>query len=280
MKIEGREIELSNQDKVLFPDEGITKGDVVEYYRRIAGHMLPLIKRRPLVLKRYPDGIKRSGFYQKEASDYFPDWIETVSVPLKQGGSQSQVVADSAAVLVYLANQAVITPHVWLSTVDHLEAADRLVIDLDPPGDNFQAVKAGARRLGELLKERGYRPLLMTTGSSGIHVVAPLSAPKDFDAVRESAGDVAEQLAQEQPEQFTTEQSKDKRGQRVFLDVARNAYGQTAVAPYALRARPGAPVATPLAWHELDKPDLSPRSYTMQNIFQRLARIKDPWSSK
>lgn len=276
MKIEGREIELSNQDKMLFPDEGITKGDVVDYYRRIAGYMLPLIADRPLVLRRFPDGIEVDGFYQKEASDYLPDWIRTVQVPLKKGGQQVLVVADSAATLVYLANQAMITPHAWLSPADNLECSDKIVIDLDPSTDDFEMVKHGALRLREILEKNGYRPVAMTTGSKGIHVITVLDEPRHFDATRAIAEDVSKELAEAEPDKFTTEHYKRKRGQRVFLDVARNAYGQTAVAPYALRARPGAPVATPLTWEELERLD-SPRRYNINNIFQRLSRKEDPW---
>ncbi len=277
MKVNNREIEVSNQGKVLFPDSGITKGDIVEYYHRVSSHMLPLIKERPLVLRRFPDGIGEEGFYQKEASDYFPDWINTVKVPLKKGGNQHLVVADSAETLVYLADQAMITPHAWLSTATDLDCPDRMVIDLDPSGDDFETVKSGAKQLHGMFQDRGYEPLVMTTGSSGLHVVVALDGTRDFDTVRIEAGEIADELVQTDSERFTTEQSKEKRGSRVFLDVARNAYGQTAVVPYAVRARPGAPVATPLEWHELDRKDLSPRSYTLKNIFQRLSRVEEPW---
>lgn len=279
MKVEGREIDISNQDKVLFPEYGITKGDIVNYYRRISEYMLPLIAGRPLVLKRFPDGIGEEGFYQKQVSDYFPDWIQTIKVPLKKGGSQELVVADSAATLVYLADQAVITPHAWLSTADNLECSDRLVIDLDPSSDDFETVKAGARNLREILQQKGYESLVMTTGSKGLHVVAFLDSPREFEETRQVAQEVSGDLAQDQPDSFTTEQYKQDRGKRVFLDTARNAYGQTAVAPYALRARPAAPVATPLAWEELDYKLDSPQRYNIKNIFQRLGQKGDPWAS-
>jgi bifunctional non-homologous end joining protein LigD len=279
VKVEGKEIEVSNQDKILFPETGITKGELIAYYRDISDYMLPFIEHRPLVLRRFPDGINEEGFYQKEASDYFPDWITTAEVPLKKGGSQHLAVADSAATLVYLADQAVITPHAWLSTVDTLHHPDRMVIDLDPSGDDFPTVKSGARKLREIFDSRGYEPRVMTTGSSGVHVVAFLDGSRDFEAVRSEAAEIAEELVGEDPERFTTEQLKEKRGDRVFIDVARNAYGQTSASPYAARARPGAPVATPLEWSELDREDVSPRSYTIRNVLDRLSGIQAPWKA-
>lgn len=277
MKIDGQEVELSNQDKELFPGEGITKGEVVDYYRHVAEYMLPHIADRPLVLKRYPDGIGEDGFYQKQVSDYFPEWINTVEVPLKKGGKQELVVADSSAALVYLANQAVITPHAWLSPADNLECSDKIVIDLDPTTDDFEAVKEGSLHLREIFDSKGYRSVAMTTGSKGIHVIALLDKPKSFDKTRSIAEEVSDELAGAEPEKFTTEHYKQKRGQRVFLDIARNAYGQTAVAPYSLRARPGAPIATPVSWGELQRKLDTPQDYHIKNIFQRLSHRPDPW---
>lgn len=276
MNVNGREIAVSNSGKVLFPGSGITKAELVEYYRRISPYMLPFIKDRPLVLRRFPDGIGKEGFYQKEASDYFPDWLARVEVPLKKGGRQHAVVADSAQTLVYLADQAMITPHAWLSTVHHLDKADRLIVDLDPSGTDFITVKMGAQYLRDIFHDYGYAPYVMTTGSRGLHVVAFLTRPRDFDRLREEAGRMAEELVSIDPVRFTTEHAKEKRGSRVFVDIARNAYGQTAVTPYAVRARPGAPVATPLNWPELDRKDLSPHSYTMKNIFRRLSHMDAP----
>lgn len=273
MYIEGHVIETSNHEKVLFPGSGITKGELIAYYRRISAYMLPWIQDRPLVLRRFPDGIGEEGFYQKEASEYFPDWVKTVEVPLKKGGVQHLVVADSAATLVYLADQAMITPHAWLSTAQHPDKADRLVIDLDPSVDAFETVKTGARYLRDIFEAQGYNPFVMTTGSSGLHVGAPLDAPRDFDEVRETARRIAEELIEMDPARFTLEQSKQKRRSRVFVDINRNGYGQTAVAPYAVRARAGAPVATPLKWEELNGKRLTSQTYTIKNIFRRLAQL-------
>jgi bifunctional non-homologous end joining protein LigD len=273
-------VEVSSQDKEMFPDAGLTKGDVIDYYRRIASIMLPHVKERPLTMQRFPDGLQDAGFYQKAAPDYFPDWIERVSLRLKEDQEQqSQVVCNNEATLVYLANQACLTPHIWLSKTDNLDHPDRLVFDLDPATGDFEPVRTAARLLRKLLDEIGLVPYLMTTGSQGLHLVIPLDRQAGFDSARAFGRAVAQRLADEHPDRLTTEISKEKREGRIFLDYLRNAYGQTTVAPYALRARPQAPVATPLDWDELSNPKLHPRRYTMKNVFRRLGQKADPWQN-
>ena len=275
--VDSRTIELSNLDKVLFPDAGLTKGDLVHYYRRISNTMLPYLRNRPLNMHRFPDGIQGEGFFQQHASDYFPPWIERVRVSRKEDGTVEHVVCQDAATLVYLANQACITPHVWLSRIDALDRPDRLVFDLDPPTSDFEPVRAAARHLRSFLEELELPAFVMTTGSRGLHVLIPLDRSEGFDAVRSFARDLATALARRHPQQLTVEQRKAQRNDRVFLDYLRNSYGQTAVAPYSVRARPGAPVATPLEWHELAHRSLGPQSYTLRNIFRRLGQKADPW---
>ncbi|HSL83627.1 MAG TPA: non-homologous end-joining DNA ligase [Thermoanaerobaculia bacterium] len=276
--IDGRTVELSNTGKVLFPDAGITKGDLVEYYRRVAPTMLPHLRGRPVSMQRFPDGIGGKRFFQKDAPDYFPDWIRFEEVA-KEGGTVRHVVCDDAATLVYLANQACITPHVWLSRVEHLELPDRMIFDLDPPDASEKGlapVRQAARTVRDRLRELGFEPFLTTTGSRGFHVVVPLEPEAGFDEVRAFAHALARELAARQPDRLTVETRKDKRGDRVFLDYLRNGYAQTAVPPYAVRARPGAPVATPVSWDELS--GLDPRRYTVKNLFQRLGQKEDPWA--
>jgi bifunctional non-homologous end joining protein LigD len=278
MKIGSHTIELSNLDKVLFPDDGITKGDLIDYYQRIANIILPHLAGHPLSLQRFPNGIQAEGFYQKEISDYFPDWIRRVSVEVKEDQTrQDQVVCDNVETLVYLANQACITLHPWLSRADKLNHPDKLIFDLDPPGNDFETVRFAAGRLREMLQKAGLVPFVMTTGSKGLHVVVPLDQSADFDEVRAFVRQLADDLARREPERLTTETRKDQRHGRVFLDYLRNAYGQTGVAPYTVRAKPGAPVATPLDWAELADPQLHSQSYTVRNIFQRLGQKADPW---
>jgi bifunctional non-homologous end joining protein LigD len=250
-------LKLSNLDKVFFPEQGITKGDLIEYYRRAADIMLPHLQGRPISMQRFPDGIQDSGFYQKEVPDYFPDWIDRTSIQVEEDNTkQDQVVIDNPAMLVYLVNQGMITPHIWLSRQDKIDYPDKLIFDLDPPGDNFEAVRHGAQLMHDILDELGLKTFVATTGSKGLHVVIPLDRSE-----------------------LTVETRKNKRKDRLFLDYLRNSYAQTSVAPYAVRAKPGAPVATPVEWRELSDADLGPQSYNINNIFRRLGQKEDPWKN-
>jgi bifunctional non-homologous end joining protein LigD len=277
MKVDGHEIALSNLGKVLFPASGLTKGDLIDYYRRIADVALPHLRDRPVSMQRFPDGIGHGGFFQKSAPDHFPDWIERKMLE-KEGGSVTHVVANNAATLVYLADQGCITPHVGLSRVDQIDAPDRLIFDLDPSGDDFAKVQGAARKVKAALDKLELDSFVQTTGSRGLHVVVPLDREARFDEVRGFARMLAEHLAERYPEELTVEQRKAARGERVFLDYLRNGYGQTTAAPYAVRAIEGAPIATPLTWPEALADGLSPQKYTIQNIFRRLGRKDDPWA--
>ena len=269
------DVELSNVDKVYFPDAGLSKGDVIAHYRKVAERMVPHLAGRPLTMRRYPNGIDDGGFFQKDAADHFPDWVRVEEVPQRQGGTIHHVVCDDAATLVYLANQATIEFHVWLSTVESLEHPDRLVIDIDPPsGVPVRVLRDVARRLAALYREVGLTPYLQATGGRGYHVVAPLDRSATYEETKELSVALADHVAAADPDLLTTAQRKNKRGDRIFLDVNRNAYGQTFVAPYTLRARPRAGVATPLRWDELSRTD--PDGFTPARIARR--RKRDPWS--
>ncbi|MGP1346747.1 MAG: non-homologous end-joining DNA ligase [Phycisphaerales bacterium] len=272
--------EASNEDKVLFPDRGITKGDLIDYYERIAGCMLGHVRGRPVTMHRFPDGIEAEGFYEKRLPGHFPEWVDGVQVRTgKDGESQRQVAANKRATLAYLAQQACIAPSVWLSREGSLERPDQAIIDLDPAdGGGFEQVRTAARRLGGLLDEMGVVSFVKLTGSRGVHVVIPLRAEAGFDEVRGWARALGELLAQRHPEEVTTAMRKDQRGGRLFLDTGRNAYGQTAVAPYAVRARAGAPIAAPIRWEELSEASLEARSYTIENIHRRVGQVGDVWS--
>jgi len=274
---DGHEVRISRANKRLFRSPDITKLELAEYYRRISGVALRHYRSRALSMHRYPDGIESEGFFEKNIGDHFPDWIERKTLP-KKGGEVTYVVANNAATLVYLADQACITPHLALSRIDRPDHPDRMVFDLDPSDEDFAKVRTSARFLGELLNELKLACFVQTTGSRGLHVVVPLDRSAPFDRVRKFSHAVCRKLVERQPDLMTVEQRKNKRGSRVFLDDLRNAYGQTSVAPYAVRARPGAPIATPLEWDELERPDLDPRRYTISNIFRRLGQIDDPWA--
>ncbi|MEZ4334752.1 MAG: non-homologous end-joining DNA ligase [Myxococcota bacterium] len=281
IEIESHVLSLSNLDKVLFPDVGLTKGDLIDHYRGVAALLLPHARDRALTLHRFPDGIDQPGFYQQQRSSHFPDWIPGVTVPRvgDPGDEIPHVVCNDEATLVYLANQAVVTLHGWTSRCDRIDRPDRLVFDLDPPdGDSFAAVVVAARRVRDLMQAIGLTPFVMTTGSKGLHVVAPLDAGSDFDAVRSVARAMAEVLTRRHPDTLTIAQRKSERRDRLYLDVSRNAWGQTSVLPYSVRAKPGAPVATPVDWHEIGRKGFESRRYSVQNLRRRLARKDDPWA--
>jgi bifunctional non-homologous end joining protein LigD len=272
----GHSILVSHADKIFFPEDGYTKRDMIEYYRRIAPFMLPYMNGRPVTMLRMADGIHGESFYQKETPGYFPQWIRRVEMP-KEDGVTNYLLCDSAATLVYLASQACVTPHLWLSRFDSPRNPDMLVFDLDPSIQDFEAVRKAAFSLRDLLTELGLFVYVKTTGSRGVHVVSPLDGNADFDRVRAFAVEVARYLVEKDPANLTIEQRKEKRKGRVFIDTLRNGYAQTAVAPYALRALPGAPVAAPVTWEELKDARLQPQSYNMKNISHRLEGMGDPW---
>jgi bifunctional non-homologous end joining protein LigD len=272
-----RRFELTRPDKVLFPADEITKADLIAYYRKVAAVMVPHLRGRPLMLQRFPDGIDGEGFLQKQVADYFPAWIRRAELA-KEGGTVTYAVADDEPTLAYLAAQACITPHVWLSRVDRPDRPDRVVFDLDPARPDFATVRDTARALRDLLEAVGLVPFVQTTGSRGLHVVAPLDRRGDFEAVRSFARDVAERLVAQDPANRTIASRTAKRHGRVFIDTLRNGYAQTVVAPYAVRALPGAPVATPLEWRELGDGRLHAQRHTTATVPRRLARRPDPWA--
>jgi bifunctional non-homologous end joining protein LigD len=272
------EVETTHPDRVLFPDDGITKGDLVSYYAEIAPIMLPHLKGRPLMLQRFPRGIDEQGFVQKDFEDALPDWMSWIEVE-KQNGTVVHAVADRPEALEWLANQDCITPHPWLSQRGRLNDPDRMIFDLDPAGSaDFTAVRASAYTLADVLDGLGLVAYVQVTGSRGVHVLVPLDADADFDTVRHFARDVAEVVIADDPGQRTLEARKERRGDRVYFDVMRNAYAQTAVAPYAVRARPGAPVATPIEWSELDGASMCADLFTIRDVAKRVADHGDPWA--
>jgi len=274
----GRSVSLSRPDKVLFGDPGISKVELAEYYRAVADAMLPQLRDRPLALQRFPDGIDGPGFFQKRRPDSAPDWVGGVVLPREsEGGSIDMICCPDTATLVYLADQAVLAVHPWLSRADRPHHPVRLVFDLDPPDDDFGTVRFAARALHDLLDEIDLPGYPMTTGSRGLHVTVPLDGRADFDTVRDFAGDVADVLAARHPDRLTTRVRKNQRRGRLFLDTLRNAYGQHSIAPYSPRPLPGAPVATPLDWAEVADGSLTARRYTLRTVTDRLDRHGDPW---
>ncbi|MBD1259772.1 non-homologous end-joining DNA ligase [Maribacter polysiphoniae] len=270
--------QIKHSEKMLFPISGITKGNLIDYYNSVAGHILPYLKDRPLTLHRFPNGIAEEGFFQKNASDYFPQWIKTVKVK-KKDGWVNHVICNNKETLAYLAYQGTITFHISLSKIDKLDYPDRLIFDLDPSGHNFGQVLKGVQILRSLLAEQlGLPTYVMTTGSKGLHLTIPLMRVEHFDEVRDFAKKVATYLAEKHPEDFTIAIHKDERKGRLFLDYLRNSYGQTAVCPYSVRALENAPVATPIFWKELYEIK-DAQAFNIHTVPDRLKHMNDPWEN-
>lgn len=279
IKIGKHDVAITHPTKILFPQSGISKAELVAYYRKIAPYMLPHIKNRPLMMHRYVNGIAHEGFYQKEAGDYFPDYVAREPIKKQDGGIVNYVVCNNAAALMYIVNQLCITFHIWLSTIKKLQYPDRLIFDLDPSIKDFTAVRHAALLLKKLLEdELGLVTFVMTTGSRGLHVVVPLKPQLDFDEVRAFAKDVAQVLVNRHPKKLAIEMRKEQRSGKVFVDYLRNAFAQTGVAPYSVRAIEGAPIAMPILWDDVYSATLNPQKYTIKNVFRRLNRVGDAWA--
>ncbi len=271
-----RTIDISSVDKIFFPDAGLTKGELLDYHVRIAERMLTHLCERPVAVKRYPDGIEGEGFFQKNAGSHYPDWLRRQDIPKRDGGTLDHVVVDEPATLVYLADQGTIEFHPWLSRADDLEHPVELILDLDPPADGeVDAVRTAARDVRSLLDELGAPSRIKTSGSAGFHIHLPLDGSAGWDVSSQLARSLAETVCDRHPDRLTTSQRKHARTGRVFVDWLRNSYGQTSVAAYSVRARPGAPVATPIDWDEVAT--VEPRSYHVRNLFRRLGQREDPW---
>jgi bifunctional non-homologous end joining protein LigD len=276
IKIGRRTVKISNPDKRMFPGGGITKKLLIDYYSAVADVMLPEIKGHLLTMERFPNGIDGKRFYQKDISDYFPDWMDRMTVP-KQGGTVTHVVASEPAALVYLANQACITLHMSLSRKDAVNYPNQMIFDLDPSTDDFGAIRRTALDLKDMLEDLGLYSVVKTTGSRGLHVTIPLSRKDDFETVRAFARDLATHFAEQSPDRLTVEGRKEKRHGRIFVDWLRNSFGATAVAPFSVRARPGAPVAMPISWDEVRSARLTPGRYKMSNVVKVISTREDPW---
>ncbi|HEU4692233.1 MAG TPA: non-homologous end-joining DNA ligase, partial [Vicinamibacterales bacterium] len=249
---------ITHPEKVLFPDDGITKGAVAAYYEAVAEIMVPHIKDRPITMERFPSGIGRKGFIQKDVSKGFPAWLERVEVPKKDGVVHHPIVKDARS-LLWLANQNCITPHVWTSRAPDLFNPDICVFDLDPSREDPEALAGAALALRDLLAELGLESWVKTSGSKGFHIVVPLDGKADFGAVHGFANTVGTVLVSRDPKHLTQEFSKADRGGRILVDTGRNGYSATFAAPYAVRAKRGAPISAPCTWLEVEKGEVEPQ---------------------
>ena len=269
-------IACTNTGRVMFPDSGITKGELIGYYHKVADVMLPELRDRPISVERFTKGIDAGGFFQKHAQKHFPDWIERVEL-----GSKTRVeypLVNSTAALVYMANQGSVVFHIWTSRKDAPDHPDLLVFDLDPAEGKFDIVRTTALRLRELFAELGLSAFVKTTGGKGLHVVAPLDGRASFGEVMQLCNRIAKLLVARHPDELTLEFYKKDRKGRLYLDVMRNALGATIVAAYSVRGRRGAPVSVPIEWHEVEDPALRPDGFHLRDIRKRLDAIGDPWA--
>jgi bifunctional non-homologous end joining protein LigD len=273
---------ITHPEKVLFPPEGdsagITKGELASYYESIAAVMLPHIRGRPVTMERYHRGIGEPGFFQKDVSKGFPEWLQRVEVPKKGGIVHHPVVHDTRS-LLWLANQNSITLHVWTSRAPNLYQPDICVFDLDPSTEDAPDVlRAASIGLRDLLNELGLPSWVKTSGSKGFHIVVPLDGTADMGEVAGFAHRVGARLVERDPEHLTQEFSKADRGGRIFVDTGRNGYSATFAAAYTVRAKPGAPVSAPCTWEELERGEVGPRTFTLRTMADRIAEVGDLWS--
>jgi bifunctional non-homologous end joining protein LigD len=269
---------ITHPEKILFPDDGITKGELASYYEMIAPVMLPHLRRRPITMERFHRGIGAPGFFQKDVVKGFPDWLERVEVPKKKG-TVHHPMANDVRSLLWLANQNSITIHVWPSRMPNLYQPDICIFDLDPSKeDDLDVLRAAALRVRDLLAELGLPSWIKTSGSKGFHIAVPLDGKSDFGTVARFAHGVGRVLVTRDPDNLTQEFSKVDRGGRILVDTGRNGYSATYAATYTVRAKPGAPVSAPCTWEELERGDVGPRTFTVRTMAQRIANVGDLWS--
>jgi len=268
---------ITHPDKVLFPDVGITKGEMAAYYESVAPIMVPHIRGRPITMERYPNGIQKKGFMHKDVSKGFPEWLERVEVPKKDGTVHHAIVTDTRS-LLWLANQNTITPHVWSTRAPDLYHPDICVFDLDPSVEDPDMLRSAALGLRDFLEELGLPSWIKTSGSKGFHIAVPLDGKANMGEVSGFAHHVGAMLVKLAPDHLTQEFSKADRGRRILVDTGRNGYSATWAAPYAVRAKPGAPISAPCSWEEVEKGTIGPQSLTLRLMARRVADVGDLWA--
>ncbi|WP_080776688.1 DNA ligase D [Chryseobacterium phocaeense] len=275
--LDKHQVKLTNQDKIYFPKDGITKGEVIEYYQSVASYILPHLKNRPLSLNRFPNGIEEQGFYQKDAGDHMPDWIKTTKVYSESNDKYiDYVYCNDKATLAYLNNLGCIDLNPWNSSLPDLEHPDYLVLDLDPSKKNtFDDVIETALQVNEVLNSVKIKGYCKTSGSTGIHIYIPMGGKYDFDQVKDFAHILMKQVNEKLPKITTLERSLQKRDdKKIYLDYLQNRTGQTLASAYSLRPKEGASVSMPLEWDEV-KPGLKPTDFTIHNALERVKEKGD-----
>jgi bifunctional non-homologous end joining protein LigD len=267
---------ITHPEKILFPADGITKGELAAYYEGIAPILVPHIRNRPVTMERFPAGIGQKGFIQKDVSKGFPAWLHRVKVPKKGGFVNYPLITDTPS-LLWIVNQNCITPHVWVSRVPSLKYPDICIFDLDPSDDNPTVLRDAALAVRDLLDEIGLPSWVKTSGSKGFHIAVPLDGKTSYGDVMRFAHGVGTTLVKRDPAHLTQEFSKKDRGGRIFVDTGRNAPGATFAAVYAVRPKPGAPVSAPCTWEEIERGSVGPQSFTVRTMAKRLAEVGDLW---
>ena len=268
---------ITHPDKLIFPEDGITKGDLAAYYEAIAPVMLPYLRGRPVTMERYPAGIGEKGFWQKDVSKGFPEWLKRVEVPKKKGVVHYPLIPDVRS-LLWVTNQNTVTQHVWTSRVPNLQCPDLCVFDLDPSVDDAEAVRRAALDLRDLLEKLGLPSWIKTSGSKGYHIVVPVAVNTPVGLVADFAYQVGTVLVHRASEQLTQEFARAKRHGRIYVDTGRNGYGATFAAAYSVRAKRGAPVSAPCSWEEIERGDVHPQTFTLRNMRDRIAQVGDLWA--
>lgn len=274
--VNGHEVKVTNQQKVYWPKEGITKGQVLDYYNKVSKYILPYLKDRPQSLKRNPNGITDKGFYHKDAGDAAPDWVKHIELYSESADKHiNYILCNDKATLLYLNNLGCIEINPWNSRVKSLDQPDYLVLDIDPSDKNtFEEVIETAVVIREILDKAEVSSYCKTSGATGLHVYVPLGAAYDYEQAR-SFAEIIASLAQTQLSKTTTlERSLKKRGNRIYIDYLQNKRGQTLSSVYSLRPVPGASVSTPLHWKEV-KSGLHPSQFNIYTTGQRLAKAGD-----
>jgi len=267
---------ITHPEKVLFPADGITKGDLAAYYEAMAPVILPHLRGRPVTMERYPAGIGEKGFWQKDVSKGFPEWLQRVAVRKKDGVVHHPVLTDTRS-LLWMTNQNTITQHVSTSRIPDLNRPDICVFDLDPSNDDAEAVRAAAIALRDLLEELTLPSWVKTSGSKGFHIVVPLDGDTTVGQVARFANMVGTVFVSRAADRLTQEFSKADRRGRIYVDTGRNGYSATFAAAYTVRAKAGAPVSAPCTWEEIERGEATPRSFTLRNMPDRIARVGDVW---
>jgi bifunctional non-homologous end joining protein LigD len=269
-------VTITHPEKVLFPADGITKGEMAEYYRRVGPSMVAHIARRPITMERFHRGIAEKGFYQKSVTKGYPAWLERAAVPKRDGTVHHALVTDVSG-LLWLANMNCITPHVWTARDPDLMHPDLLVFDLDPSEQDDDALRAATLLVRDELAELGLRSRVKTTGSKGFHVVVALDGSAAYHDCARFAHAFGRELARRNPQTFTQEFYKADRGTRILIDTGRNEYHATYAAPYAIRARDGAPVSAPCTWDEIERGTVGPRTFMLREMEDRMRAVGDLW---